>query len=764
MSRRFTLSSLCLALLLAACGGGTDTNHAPSTRLRQANAASIAPASAHYAPVLQRIYIGYFGRPADPEGLAWWADRLRDIEGPSEVSDMLAAYDRNPHFKALIDSFANSAEYQALYSGDNAGFVDAIYANMFGRTPDAEGRAFWIQALDNKAITRANAMLSIQAAARGDDKTLLVLKELMAMSFTGALNTPERIKAYSGEAAFYQARAMLTQAFPLGNMQIFQNSIDKTVAAMEFAYLQGQQPHQEVASGDRRIALMASAAQVTANGERLAQLATVLASDLSARDPGLGPKWQVDVLTAASSAKQIQQQLLGYSGTILIGDVPLPTHPGYGGSPAMGKTLDAYRIPACPLFRYDASGNTLLAPPELYDSHPSCRNGQTVALLHGRTAASDIAEVAAKLDQMIAYHRSSANANSLWTRTYRFINAFWGGGLEWLEVDSIWANTPLYTAAQYSYLNSGTGAERMQAFQSCLGSNAEMCVFNGHGSPQLIMAEGPGVVGEQYSKDFVNLTSADIKPQSVKAKYVSLVSCSTQDLWVQDNLGANLLMSGRALLTHGMKSVSLITDRYERVTIQEGYAALAAGATFAEAFGDRELGTPSVMQGDPFITQRPMPSGEWPKLAIDGKRYHGGVAVVPIHFPDSIARATVYKTIVLTNKGKVELRVRAASGISSVGPDVASQDGVTPKQNGVMMQFDAPVRIAPNADHFNFLSDVFVLQPGQSMPITYSLTPWDIPGVPLQVGGFQGKTMLITNDPAAPQIVLELHGNVKAAP
>src|SRR5262249_32861724 len=149
----------------------------------------------------------------------------------------------------------------------------------------------------------------------------------------------------------------------------------------------------------------------------------------------------------------------------------------------------------------------------------------------------------------------------------------------------------------------------------------------------------------------------------------------------------------------------------------KNYVPLAQGATFAEAFAGDDDESPEALQGDPFITMRPTPTGEWPKLAIDGKRYHGVNAVANIQFPDTDVNTTVKKTVVLSNRGLAPLKVRAGVGPTFIGPDILGQDGVTPQMGGVGMSLDAPARMRPGGVGSGMMFDEYVLKPGESLPV-----------------------------------------------
>jgi len=92
-----------------------------------------APAWANIAPPIARLYRATFLRNPDTGGYAYWL-------GPGRNDRSL--YD-------IATYFATSDEFIARYGQLGAGgFVDTIYSNVFGRTPDAAGRAYWVSRLD----------------------------------------------------------------------------------------------------------------------------------------------------------------------------------------------------------------------------------------------------------------------------------------------------------------------------------------------------------------------------------------------------------------------------------------------------------------------------------------------------------------------------------------------------------------------------------------------------------------------------------------
>ena len=75
-------------------------------------------AAADYFSQVQKIYVAYYGRPADPAGLSYWGSRLDAAGG---------------NLSSIINAFGTSSESTALYTGDNAAKVTAIYQQLFNR-------------------------------------------------------------------------------------------------------------------------------------------------------------------------------------------------------------------------------------------------------------------------------------------------------------------------------------------------------------------------------------------------------------------------------------------------------------------------------------------------------------------------------------------------------------------------------------------------------------------------------------------------------
>lgn len=154
-------------------------------------------AASAYFDQVQKLYIAYFGRPADPAGLIYWAENI-DASGGS--------------FDVAISGFAASAESQAVYAaGTTAQLVSSIYVALFNRPPEAAGLAYWTSLIDAGTISGARAAYQILNSAGPGDTQAIQNKLVIANAFTASVDTPEEIAGYNGAASAASARGFLAR-------------------------------------------------------------------------------------------------------------------------------------------------------------------------------------------------------------------------------------------------------------------------------------------------------------------------------------------------------------------------------------------------------------------------------------------------------------------------------------------------------------------------------------------------------------------------
>lgn len=205
--RRMTLATACTATLLAGCGGNSVDEAVPAQRTLTAVALSEAD---HQASV-QRLYNAYLGRAADPAGMDYFTGVSRQLGLPGDTGALYYRYGVEPGVRQLLDSLAASAEASALYSGDNRTAVTAMYRNLFNRDPDPGGLVYWSDVISSGALTRGQVPVALLAGAHMRDLAIFDRKAQVASAFTAALNTPQRVASYDGDADVAALRLVLAK-------------------------------------------------------------------------------------------------------------------------------------------------------------------------------------------------------------------------------------------------------------------------------------------------------------------------------------------------------------------------------------------------------------------------------------------------------------------------------------------------------------------------------------------------------------------------
>lgn len=228
------VSAVSLALLLAACGGADTPT---STRAPQAmRSGDVVPRAAEYTQLTQSLYIGFFGRPADAAGLAFWSKIFSDKALPRTLAEWGAGYGVDPDITSVLDTMASSVESQELYVSNNASYINAVYSNGFNRYAEAAGREFWAGLIDGRLISRAQAVLRILSGAQNDDARILARKIQAATIFTSLLNQEgngSRMLSYASSAYNDGARALLRRITATTDIEAFQADIETFVAELD---------------------------------------------------------------------------------------------------------------------------------------------------------------------------------------------------------------------------------------------------------------------------------------------------------------------------------------------------------------------------------------------------------------------------------------------------------------------------------------------------------------------------------------------------
>src|SRR6185312_2801314 len=113
------------------------------------------------------LYVGYFDRAPDPQGLSYWVGR----------------FNAGMSLNDIANSFATQPETLATYSylaAPNIGgvpaaqdFINSIYENLFNRAADAPGLAYWTAQLVSGAVSPGLMIEAIIGGAQNADATIM---------------------------------------------------------------------------------------------------------------------------------------------------------------------------------------------------------------------------------------------------------------------------------------------------------------------------------------------------------------------------------------------------------------------------------------------------------------------------------------------------------------------------------------------------------------------------------------------------------------
>ena len=170
----------------------------------------------NYVTQVQTIYIAYFGRPADPGGLAYYSNLM---------------FTQNGSYAAMLDDFWNSPETQGLYNQSTVSAkVNQIYHFLFSHDADAGGLAYWSGLITSGQITLPSAAYVIAYNAESADAAILAGKQSAAAIFTAHVDTATETLAYAN--CVVAGRTFLLPVVSTATIPSA-NSMDTTIAGLQ---------------------------------------------------------------------------------------------------------------------------------------------------------------------------------------------------------------------------------------------------------------------------------------------------------------------------------------------------------------------------------------------------------------------------------------------------------------------------------------------------------------------------------------------------
>ena len=133
-----------MIILFTACGEGSPSSNKNIGYVGDRSAKVVTKEAK-----ITGLYVAYFNRAADQEGLKYWTDKADEVaKAGDDVSSV---------FKKLSGGFATHPVFKSTYDHlNNREFVSLIYRNALGRDGDAEGIDYWTKKLDVEGMIRSD--------------------------------------------------------------------------------------------------------------------------------------------------------------------------------------------------------------------------------------------------------------------------------------------------------------------------------------------------------------------------------------------------------------------------------------------------------------------------------------------------------------------------------------------------------------------------------------------------------------------------------
>ncbi len=130
---------------------------------------SLQAATEQSVNLAQQMYVAYYGRPGDPEGMDYWAAR----------------FDDSADLDSVLSAFGSSQEYYDRFGElSNEALIDDLFEQMFNRQSDIQGAAFYVERLENGDAILASIAKQIADGRQNVDADRLNNKIMVANAFT----------------------------------------------------------------------------------------------------------------------------------------------------------------------------------------------------------------------------------------------------------------------------------------------------------------------------------------------------------------------------------------------------------------------------------------------------------------------------------------------------------------------------------------------------------------------------------------------------
>jgi hypothetical protein len=173
-----------------------------------------------YDASVTAFYLAYYGRPADPAGLAFWSQAIENNNGD---------------FSAIVQAFSTSTEATVRFGDESVtDRITDIYQQLFSRAPDQAGLDFWANAIASGNASIADIAIQIVGGAQSTDLQLSTLRQDAAAQFTAAVQASG--VAYDGDAAIAAARVLIAAVTNSASADTIKSLVTASTALVQTAH------------------------------------------------------------------------------------------------------------------------------------------------------------------------------------------------------------------------------------------------------------------------------------------------------------------------------------------------------------------------------------------------------------------------------------------------------------------------------------------------------------------------------------------------
>ena len=247
---------------------------------------------------VQQLYVGYLGRAADSAGQQFWANAIAN--GTATIA-------------SVATGFTLSAEYKAAYGGlTTDALVEKVYNNVLGRTPDAEGKAFWVAALASGKVTADTLVATIVTNLGALDQKTINNKVFVAQTYTdtvGDAYTP------TGGAAVLVGVDSTSASVNTALAAIANGTLDGQVPGLaQINALAAAQAAQTTFEASNKAAADALVTKVAAE----AKAAGIAAVDTEINGLGANASYSAKINAALADAQDVRLEVVGRNVTTTL--------------------------------------------------------------------------------------------------------------------------------------------------------------------------------------------------------------------------------------------------------------------------------------------------------------------------------------------------------------------------------------------------------------------------------------------------------------